>query len=109
MCQYQHIQSHPDSLPDVHNVMVNEEIQEINVDKSKEKIDTDEKEISAKYLTVGYESFKGTDISEQEVSFITSTPKKQNMKCDKCIGQSLCEECLLDEYVENYLTNKRML
>ena len=86
----------------------------MNVDKSKEVIDTLEtksvaKDIAAKELTVTDESFKGTDISEQKSSFVTSTPKKQNMKCDKCIGKSFCEDCLLDEYVENYLTNKKML
>ena len=33
--------------------------------------------------------------------------RKEKLKFGKCNGKTQCEDCLLDEYVENYLANER--
>ena len=53
------------------------------------------------------QSFPGrTSISDQKTSFLTSTPKKEKQKCGKCREKSQCEDCFLDDYVENYLDER---
>ena len=44
------------------------------------------------------ESFLGT--SDKKSSFFTSTPKRRRLKCNECRDKSMCEDCALDEYVE---------
>ena len=46
------------------------------------------------------------DKSDQKTVFLTSTPKKEKRKCDKCRGQTQCEDCSLDDWVDNYLADK---
>ena len=46
------------------------------------------------------ESNGQTNFFERNSCLVTSTPKKNSIACDNCIGKSQFEDCYLDRYVE---------
>jgi hypothetical protein len=38
----------------------------------------------------------------------TSTPKKRKFQCEGCSKKSQCENCYLDDYVDNYMTQNNL-
>ena len=79
--------------------------------KHKKSYDVDESmgrgDISDKENDNYEELLEDINIHAREESFVTSTPKKRKISCEGCIGKSKCEDCHLDEYVENYLSKQK--
>ena len=45
-------------------------------------------------------------LSDKKSSFFTSTTKRRRLKCNNCHDKFKCEDCALDEYVDNYLAEQ---
>ena len=46
-------------------------------------------------------SVEETKVDGKKLPFITSTPRKIKLTCEKCADKSQCEECFVDEYIKN--------
>ena len=97
LCQYRHktqANTGEEQKDTIDNKIVTEKE---NVEKSKGEMEHLD-EISAE------------DLLTHTFNFIyTSTPKKRKLSnCEGCSKQSQCEDCYLDDYVDNYMTKSNL-